>query len=167
MSTTIMVVEVADAGINWSEPKDLSLDALEAAGDQPSTLTVSSKHGTRNDFFFTYRYNSGSNVALADGCVRYVPPECLAPNVLPQYLRIGGCKEETFDSDNYTPPSWSGERHLNWGNCIALAIWIASVGLLLFRAIQSRKTLAVKRVEEGAGEETTDEHRSTQIEAGQ
>jgi len=27
-----MVVEVADAGINWTEPKDLSLDALEAAG---------------------------------------------------------------------------------------------------------------------------------------
>ena len=167
MSSTIMVVEVADAGINWSEPKDLSLDALEAAGERPSTLTVSSKHGTRNDFFYTYRYDSGSNVTLADGSVRYIPPECLAPNVLPEYLRIGGCKEFEFDNDKYTPPSWSGERHLNWGNCIALAIWIASVALLLFRAIQSRKTLAVKGAEEGTGEGTTDGHGSTRIEAGQ
>ena len=31
---TIMVVEAADAGIQWTEPKDLSLDALEAAGGQ-------------------------------------------------------------------------------------------------------------------------------------
>jgi len=36
------------------------------------------------------------------------------------------------------------ERHLNLGNCFALAVWLASVGLLLFRAVRSRRKLAVK-----------------------
>jgi len=165
LSQTIMVVEVADAGINWTEPKDLSLDALEAAGAQPSTVTVSSRHGTRNDFFCTYRHYSGANVALADGSVRYLPPKCLAPNVLPKYLRIGGYgyKEAECDNDDDTPPSWNGERHLNWGNCLALSVWLASVGLLLFRAVQSRRRLAAKGTEEREaegreGEGTTDQH---------
>jgi len=157
LSQTIMVVEVADAGINWTEPKDLSLDALEAAGTQPSTVTVSSRHGTRNDFFYTYRFDSGANVALADGSVRYLPPGSLAPNVLPNYLRIGGCKEEIFDNADYSSPSWNGERHLNLGNCFALAVWLASVGLLLFRAVRSRRKPAVKGQEERAGQETTDQ----------
>jgi hypothetical protein len=158
-SQTIMVVEVTDAGINWSEPRDLSLDALEAAGARPSTVTVSSKHGSGGSFFYTYRYCSGANAALADGSVRYLPPDRLAPNLLPSYLRIGGYKEEDSDNNDNTPSSWNGERHLNWGNCLALAVWLASVGLLLYRAVRSRRALTVKVAVERAGERITDQHR--------
>ena len=39
-SNTIMVVEMANSGIQWAEPRDLSLDALEAAGAKSPALTV-------------------------------------------------------------------------------------------------------------------------------
>ena len=44
-SNTIMVVEVADSGINWAEPRDLSLETLEVAEDKPPALVPLSKHG--------------------------------------------------------------------------------------------------------------------------
>ena len=159
LSQTIMVVEVTGAGINWSEPRDLSLDALEAAGAQPSTVMVSSNHGTRTNFFYTYRYYSGANAALADGSVRYLPPGRLASNVRPSYLRIGNYKEEELDNSDKALPSWNGERHLNWGNCLALAVWLASVGLLLYRAVRSRRAVTVKVAVERAGEGIADQHR--------
>ena len=32
-----------------------------------------------------------------------------------------------------------GKRHLNWPNIAALAVWLLSVGVLLTRAVRSRK----------------------------
>ena len=69
-SNTIMVVEVADSGIAWAEPRDLSLDTLGAADGKSPALVLSSNHGRREEFFFTYDYGSGVNVAMADGSVR-------------------------------------------------------------------------------------------------
>jgi prepilin-type processing-associated H-X9-DG protein len=154
LSQTIMVVEVVDSGINWTEPRDLSLGALEAAGTKSSAVTVSSRHGDRNDFFFTYRFPYGANVAMADGSVQYLPPEALTPEALLKYLKMGGCKNSECDNERYTPPAWSGERRLNWGNCLALAVWLVSVGLLLYRAVRSRKMLAAKAAADRAGQGT-------------
>ena len=47
---TIMLVEVADVDIPWTEPKDVSLDAPQSASN--SIAIISSKHFSDDDFFF-------------------------------------------------------------------------------------------------------------------
>ena len=97
-----MVVEVANSGIPWMEPRDLSLDALGAAGAKSPALTVSSYHGPREDFFFTYDHGCGANVAMADGSVHYLPPGSLSTGRLRKILQVGGYKErERFRQDSY------------------------------------------------------------------
>lgn len=161
-NTTIMLAEAADARIDWTEPRDVSLDSLEVANGSPATATVSSMHGYQKEFFYSHRDFSGANVAFVDGSVGFLPPRSLAPNVLPKYLRIGGCTQDALDGTYYySPPLWDKEQHFNSANCVALAIWLASVALLLYRAIQSRRQLVAKHVIKRAGQETTDANAQT------
>ncbi len=133
---TIMVVEVANSGIPWMEPRDLSLDVLGAAGAKPPALTVSSNHGHGEDFFFTYDRPSGANVAMADGSVHYLPPSSLSTENLRKILQIGGYKGGATGSGDLV---YDEGRRLNWPNIAALAVWLLSVGALLYRAVRSRK----------------------------
>jgi prepilin-type processing-associated H-X9-DG protein len=135
-STTIMVVEVANSGIPWMEPRDLSLDALGAAGAKSSALAVSGNHGHSADFFFTYDRPCGANVAMADGSVHYLPPGSLSTEHLRKILQVGGYKEEASGSSD---DSYDQGRRPNWPNIAALAIWFLSVGTLLYRAVRSRR----------------------------
>jgi hypothetical protein len=74
-STTVMVVEAADACIPWTEPKDLSLDALKDPDAQDSAVSISSKHSyDQSNFFFTWRFPAGANLMLADGSTRFIEP---------------------------------------------------------------------------------------------
>jgi prepilin-type processing-associated H-X9-DG protein len=135
-SNTIMVVEVANSGIPWMEPRDLSLDTLGTAGAKSPALTVSSNHGPHDEFFFIYDQRFGANVAMADGSVYYLPPGNLSTERLRKILQVGGYKEkETGWGDD----SYDGARRLNWPNIAALAVWLLSVGTLLVRAVRSRK----------------------------
>ena len=59
------------------EPRDLDLDAL--ARKTPGCVTVSSKHDPDHEFFY-HSPRPGINVALADGSVRFLPGEMLAPS---------------------------------------------------------------------------------------
>jgi hypothetical protein len=137
VTNTIMVVEVANSGIQWTEPRDLSLDALAAAGAKPPTLTVSSNHGKGEDFFFTYDYPCGANVVMADGSAHYLPPGSLSSENLQKILQVGGYREEENGS---LSTSYDEGRHPRWPNIAALALWFVSVGALLYRAVRSRKT---------------------------
>jgi hypothetical protein len=159
-------VEAADSGIPWTKPDDLSLDAIESASPGPCTVTASSHHGDYRGFFYSQRNFGGVNAAYADGHEQFLPPGCLAPKVLPTFLKFGGATDpeyERAESTFYCPPDWDDKPHLNWTNCVALLVWLASVGLLLFRALRTRREIAAKGVMERAGEETTDEHGQTQI----
>ena len=141
LSNTIMLVEVADSGIAWTEPRDLSLDALGTAGDKSPALTVSSHHDRREDFFFKYDRHSGANVAMGDGAVSYLPPGGLSIENLRNILQVGGCRwdDPRFEADL----QFDEHRRLNWPNIAALAVWLLSVGTLLTGAVRSRKRLSV------------------------
>jgi hypothetical protein len=135
-SNTIMVVEVANSGIPWMEPRDLLLDALEGTGAKSPALTVSSNHGPQEDFFFKYDHGCGANVVMADGSVHYLPPRSLSAEHLRKILQVGGYREE----ENQSGDALLGEgRRLNWPNIAALAVWLLSIGALLYRAVRSRK----------------------------
>ena len=118
-SETIMLVEVADSGIAWSEPRDLSLDVLGAANGNSVALALTSDHGRRDEFFFTYDHAAGVHVAMADGSVQFLRVGNRSPKDLQKLLQVGGSKEEDFGDP---------ERRLNWPNIAALAVWLLSVG---------------------------------------
>jgi hypothetical protein len=130
---TVMLVEVGGSGINWLEPRDFSLDELRADGATLSGVKLSCVHSTSNGFFF-HNSPGGAVLLLADGHHEYVPAAALGAEKLKQRLSVGGFNAEEAEEVA------SDARSVNWTNCAALAVWIASVGLLLYRARRSRKT---------------------------
>ncbi len=133
-SHTIILVEVANSGIPWAEPRDLSLDALEAAGAKLPALTVSSDHHPSEYFFFVYDHH-GANVVTANGRVHYLPSSSLSTEHLRKILQVGGYREKESGSGDF----YDDGRRVNWPNIAALAVWFLSVAALLYRAVRSRK----------------------------
>ena len=126
---TILLVKVTDANIPWSEPRDFDLDSLRSSPQ--SSVVPSSRHEPESDFFH-YPPPPGINVALADGSVHYLPGELLKSDKLPDLLKVGGFREEYLDA------TWTtSDQRIHWPNCLALAVWLASVGLLLYRAVRT------------------------------
>jgi hypothetical protein len=135
---TIMVIESANSGVAWSEPKDLSLDTLTATDAKP---TPSSNHGPQSNFIFTFDDANGAYAAMADGSVRYLSPASFSPDRLPKLLQIGGCDEGQIAS---AASSYGILGCLNWFNITALAALLISVLALLTRAARSdqKKSIA-------------------------
>jgi hypothetical protein len=88
-SKSIIVVEATNSGIAWPEPKDLSLDTLGAPGGNPPLSALTSDHGRREEFFFTYDYAAGVHVAMADGSVQFLRTGDRSPQELAQHRRAG------------------------------------------------------------------------------
>ncbi len=144
-SETIMLVETSDVHIPWTEPRDLDLDSLRAAS--PGCVTVSSKHSPDQEFF-SKTTRAGVNVAMADGSVKFLPGGLLASAKFPEMLKIGGFREE------YLTASWPNDgRRIDWTNCAAFAVWLASSGWLMVHAVRSRKK-ASEIVVEGQQDKT-------------
>ncbi len=136
ISNTIMLLETTDAGIAWTEPRDLPLDAV-------GSPVVSSKHGQGKDFFFTYDGPSSFNVAMTDGSVHYLPPGSFSTDGQRKMLQIGGFGAEEQEEMASRATTYGMERRPNWPNIAALAVWLASVGTLLTHAVRSRKVVPV------------------------
>ena len=149
-ANTVMLIEVANSGINWTEPRDLSLDALDNAATLPTAI-ASVRHEPRRDgyFFFHDSVVPGVNVAMADGSVHFLPTANLTPKGLYDLLQIGGFRDQGYDFDTWP----AGPRHIHWTNCTALAIWLASVGVLFYRAVRSRKSTPHAPREVGSGQD--------------
>jgi hypothetical protein len=78
---TLMLVEMADSGIAWTEPRDLKADALLAAAEASSELPLRTKH-------FGGRYKGGY-AAFADAHVRWIEAT-IAPDVLKALITPNG-----------------------------------------------------------------------------
>lgn len=135
---TILLVEAVDAGISWTQPSDLDLDHLPAAAPTPSAA-ISSHHTFSHGFFFHDTW-AGAGVALGDGSVKVLPAGAFRDPRFPNFLRVGGFGQQ------YQDAPWPDEPlRIHWPNCAAFAVWLASVGLLMFRAVRSRKSDAGQR----------------------
>ena len=78
LSNTISVVEVADAGINWMEPRDLTLEqASVGIGPSETKEHIGSRH------------RDGANCLFFDGSVHYLPNE-ISPTLLQALLTTNG-----------------------------------------------------------------------------
>jgi hypothetical protein len=134
---TVMLVEVADSRIAWTEPRDLSVDALGKAGARSPEPTASSRHGQGENFLFTYDDGPRIFMALADGSVQCLRPEGLSTEGLWRMLQVGACHEEELD--RLASASRGVKMHPKWPNIAALAVWLLLVGTLLVGAVQSRR----------------------------
>ena len=81
---TIMVVEVADSGVRWAEPKDLQFDQIDFKGD-----------GSRWQGIGGSYHPGGFNAAFCDGSVRF-----LSNSINPQLIRA----MLTIDGGEQIPP---------------------------------------------------------------
>jgi hypothetical protein len=142
-ATTILVAETGSR-IDWTEPKDISLDAIESSGSLSDSVTVSSKHGCYgHDFFYDYEYDRRpyvACVAAVDGHASCLPSAAFLSPRLPTFLKVGGFDEDEISKIPDLSPDPYPQRKvtIRWRNWAALAVWIASVGLLFYRARRSR-----------------------------
>ena len=135
---TIMLIEAANSGVAWAEPRDFSLDTLNVSDSKSPPISLASHHVGHSEFFFIYDSGAGVHVAMADGSEHFLRTDCLSSEDLRKVLAIGGCKNVaggphvTLDGRDW---------RLSWPNIAALAVWLLSVGMLLAHAVRSRKTL--------------------------
>ena len=97
-----MLVETANSGIAWTEPRDLPLEALSASGTGSSTLLPSSYHGNQSDFFCYASRHPEPNAAAVDGFTYYLPPGSFSAKYLPRLLQIGGYDPNEVDAHGTT-----------------------------------------------------------------
>jgi hypothetical protein len=133
-SRTILLVEVGDSDIAWTEPVDFSLDALGVIS-KSRTLPLTSNHHPPDEFFFTYDRFPGVHVVMADASTCFLRTDNLSPDELRKALQIGGLTEEVIEKQT----GLDAGKRLNWPNIAALAVWLVSVGTLLTAAVRGRK----------------------------
>jgi hypothetical protein len=123
---TIMLVETANSDIQWSEPRDLTLEDVLQGVNPPPGKGLTSYHTLSPGFF--YEDETVVNVAFVNG-----QQSVLYQNISPEKLKALLTKAGGDDADlkHYDPlPS-----KLNWRRVIALPILVLSFILLLFRGI--------------------------------
>jgi len=143
----IMLIETADAGINWTEPKDMDVDAFTDADKPITCVKPSSKHMCSNGFFY-HDTTAAVNSLMMDGGVQSLSPRCLTGKRFKALLQSDWSKDNEIDRIDWSVDDQ--ELLIHWQNVAALAVWFVSVGLLLYRAVRSRKA-PPQRTKETAG----------------
>ncbi len=85
LSNTILVVETADSGIHWMEPRDLHINQIPMAINPGRGQGISSHH------------NDGAHVSFADGSVRFLDDK-ISPQDLRTLLSPFGHKNDPTQS---------------------------------------------------------------------
>ncbi len=142
MENSALVIEAANSGIPWTQPRDLYLDDIRGTGPAPA-INLQSPHMRDNGYFY-YETPAGYNIAIADGSVHFLYTGRLAVEKIERLLAAGGFKEENggFPSDN-------DELRINWLHSIGLPVWIVSTSLLFYRMVRRRRCVPER------GEENT------------
>jgi hypothetical protein len=139
MSETVMLVEVADDRIAWTEPRDMELADAKKTDSASPTVAPCYRHEQYSDEGRLYYYHFPStNVLLADGSTGLWPMNLVADPKYTDLFSVGGY-------NNMPIASWGEcQLHICWFNCIRLAlnilVWLISTGLLILIALRSKKS---------------------------
>jgi len=123
-SNTLLVAEVANSGIHWMEPRDLTLADL-AQGMKPAQGRGISSH---------HQLGNGAFVLYADGHVQFLSSG-VSPTVLKSLATIDDGRAIDRDRLNKQYPA-EGERPTlgeEFGPMVAMIIMLVSGGVLVFR----------------------------------
>ncbi len=134
--TTVMVMDIANSGINWMEPRDLTLDEAchaIACGTGPGV----SGHAEASDTFFFHDEIAGSYILFSDASVAFVPAGL--PSETSKSILTGDKKVEDARK-GFQPVR---RRRIHWANCTALAVLVISYAVLLFRPREKRPPNAI------------------------
>jgi hypothetical protein len=92
-SDTILVVEVVDSGIRWTEPRDFAFDQMQVRITDPRITTpvgISSRHISNIPGCLCYpEVFCGAHLLMGDGAVRRVLPDA-RPELLRGMLTVDG-----------------------------------------------------------------------------
>jgi len=131
-SHTIMVVEVANSGVHWAEPRDLTVDEALERMKTGKGLRISTVHP------------GAINILFANGVVRMLPskmPISVWRKILAGEIKDLENIEKTIDPS--APDMVDLSIHLSepskWKIILGVVIWLFSVVLLFRRALKSRR----------------------------
>jgi hypothetical protein len=121
----IVLVEVADSGIDWMEPKDLTLEEALAGINCPNVRGISARHGR----------GRGANVAFSTGTVRRLPAT-LPRESLEAFLTQDLTDAEIDRLIEAAPPD-PAPAVLSPAQTLTLRIiaWFVSLGILLAHGV--------------------------------
>jgi type II secretory pathway pseudopilin PulG len=140
IGSTVLLVEMADSGIQWTEPKDLCLDDLQAARPH-SALSIHGRHLHKYSPF--YHDALSWQAVFADGHVQLLPFDGLAGVKLVNLLAVGGCNEESIHllEKEYLRIHWR-ECSEVFGLVSVLLISITGISFSVYRAMRRKKRVA-------------------------
>jgi prepilin-type processing-associated H-X9-DG protein len=131
---TIMLIESANLGIQWTEPRDLDLDDLAISSRRDSVPAIRGPHMQSNGYFY-HDTSAGANVGFVDGSVRFLQTSDLKPKKPSELLAIGG-----WGDDDISSFLEAEQLQINPFKCIALPVWLVLVILLLHQSIRGKNT---------------------------
>ena len=135
-SHTVMLVEVANSGVHWAEPRDLTVDEALEGLQTGKGLRISAAHPF------------SINVLFADGTVHSLPAKM--PISLWRKLLAGEITD--FDNiedkiDKFAPDMVNVSIYTEseaWPFILSLVVWLFSVVLLFRRAVKSRRKSVIE-----------------------
>jgi hypothetical protein len=142
-----LVIETANSGIQWTEPKDIDYD------DAPAILSLAAKGSHARDNGYFYCKTPGVNAVLVHGDMLFVFPWGSRPSVLtgllpPEVLLLPPEEQRRIEmalGKDY--PSYSGlrreELRVHWPHLIGLPVWIVAVVLLAYQGIVASRRRGV------------------------
>lgn len=110
LDETILLVEVADSGINWLEPRDLSFDSAVVGINRSSRLSISSRHDVSTGAIYR---ETGASVGFCDLSIGFLSDD-MSSDVLSALLTANG--GETIDV------GVQDARRLDWSKCLSIII---------------------------------------------
>lgn len=134
---TFLVIEMANSGIQWPEPKDIRFDDIQAL----RSLAAASSHAHNNGYFFCK--TPAVNAVLVHGDMVFLFPWDSTMNVLTGLLPPEEPSTGTEHGPKYDPFAqlYREELQVDWPHCVGLPIWIVAVGLLSYQVASARLTV--------------------------
>lgn len=124
-----LVVEMANSGIGWTEPKDVRFDDVETL----RSLAAERPHTRGNGYFF--HRTPAMNAVLVHGDMVFMFPWDSASDFLTGLLPPEVPDTTTEHGPKYDPTSqlYTETVRVHWLHCIGLPIWIVAVCLLVLQ----------------------------------
>ena len=134
-NNTILLVELADTDIGWTEPRDITLEEAMGKCAVDEVSVPSSKHHTEATYLFKSLPIAGC-IAMADGSVRILHKRPSAED-LAALLSING--GESVDMDRLARDiDYPLVQRLRWDHVIGLPLFLIAVVWFWYRLLRKR-----------------------------